>query len=652
MKIQSLILFAGACLGFWTVEAIAGQQNTSLAQPAVNQANRETAALAATTDSDGDGLEDALERQIGTDPFNPDTDGDGLSDYDEYCKYHTDPTTQDSDGDGIPDGDWKERREYVYTIRAICDLRPPNDVNLMTDLYQDARLVKRPGRLADSSVVEVVIYPFSSPHIVPQAFPYPGLPEGLRVFTNRTVAFNYSEAMQRAVRGIVKDAKTDVEAVERILKWIGQETRLVNRVPEFAYFHVENHRVVWHKPLGSPAEQERLLQSNFYGDAMFKERAHGTCSSLATLRTTMLRAAGIPARFLQTLPLFNRYENDPEPLMDGMRRRVFAQGYEWGAGGGGANHVYNEVFLGHRWVRVDEVVGTGAFVGDKLFVKVYSAADWNNLYSPRPEEEGSNENRDFRTLEATDREPKHRSPTAPACELAIGEEGLAVQRRADGQFEASVLLVNRGAAPSPSFSVRFYAGHPERGGRLIAPHAAGPIMPRGSWRESTHPFALNAGETEVYVVVDAEHKANRSGKEKLQCSRGVPPEAPPAKPEPNTLAEGIGSEVVLADEGVLVITLPQGPLQATAAFTNKGKTPSPEFLLNFYVGDPRRGGRLLSENGVGPIQPQATWREGSRPFTVRSGEDRVFVVIDPANALQRGPEKKSLIVSAALKAAR
>jgi len=37
-------------------------------------------ALTPTADSDGDGLSDAYEAMLGTDPFNPDTDGDGFSD--------------------------------------------------------------------------------------------------------------------------------------------------------------------------------------------------------------------------------------------------------------------------------------------------------------------------------------------------------------------------------------------------------------------------------------------------------------------------------------------------------------------------------------------------------------------------------------------
>ena len=55
-------------------------------------------------DSDGDGLLDTEEAQLGTDPFNPDTDGDGLSDGEEVRTYKTDPLDPDTDLDALKDG--------------------------------------------------------------------------------------------------------------------------------------------------------------------------------------------------------------------------------------------------------------------------------------------------------------------------------------------------------------------------------------------------------------------------------------------------------------------------------------------------------------------------------------------------------------------
>ncbi len=57
-------------------------------------------------DTDSDGLKDGDEVFThDTDPNNPDTDGDGLNDGDEVNKYHTDPKNPDTDGDGLNDGD-------------------------------------------------------------------------------------------------------------------------------------------------------------------------------------------------------------------------------------------------------------------------------------------------------------------------------------------------------------------------------------------------------------------------------------------------------------------------------------------------------------------------------------------------------------------
>jgi hypothetical protein len=61
-------------------------------------------AVAAPGDSDGDGLEDAIEVELGTDPADADTDDDGLTDGDEYYVHQTGTRNPDSDGDGVVDG--------------------------------------------------------------------------------------------------------------------------------------------------------------------------------------------------------------------------------------------------------------------------------------------------------------------------------------------------------------------------------------------------------------------------------------------------------------------------------------------------------------------------------------------------------------------
>ncbi len=79
--------------------------NTSAVnQSAPMQPVQPSEAVQKPLDSDGDGLSDAEELKLGTNPFSKDTDGDGLSDYDEVMIYHTDPKNPDTDGDGYTDG--------------------------------------------------------------------------------------------------------------------------------------------------------------------------------------------------------------------------------------------------------------------------------------------------------------------------------------------------------------------------------------------------------------------------------------------------------------------------------------------------------------------------------------------------------------------
>jgi hypothetical protein len=55
-------------------------------------------------DYDGDGIGNAAEVVLGTDPLRADPDRDGLSDFEEHFARQTNPNNSDTDGDGWPDG--------------------------------------------------------------------------------------------------------------------------------------------------------------------------------------------------------------------------------------------------------------------------------------------------------------------------------------------------------------------------------------------------------------------------------------------------------------------------------------------------------------------------------------------------------------------
>jgi hypothetical protein len=89
----------------------------------------------------------------------PDSDGDSLSDYREIHKYHTDPDKPGTAGKGVQDGDWRQRREFTYSVRAVMRVMPPYNLRALNDGYQDVCVLAEKKEYAD---LEVVVYPFSS----------------------------------------------------------------------------------------------------------------------------------------------------------------------------------------------------------------------------------------------------------------------------------------------------------------------------------------------------------------------------------------------------------------------------------------------------------------------------------------------------------
>lgn len=98
---------------------------TATARAIARQATAEIIATqAAAEDSDNDGLLDAQERTLGTNPRNPDSDGDGLTDGQEVNETGTNPLDRDSDDDGILDGADNQAPGAPTPFPTFAPLRP------------------------------------------------------------------------------------------------------------------------------------------------------------------------------------------------------------------------------------------------------------------------------------------------------------------------------------------------------------------------------------------------------------------------------------------------------------------------------------------------------------------------------------------------
>jgi serine/threonine protein kinase len=85
-----------------------------------------TVELGLGVDTDGDGLSDVRESELGTDPSKADTDGDGLSDQEE-TSLGTLPSNPDSDGDGLSDGDERRNGSDPWVVDTDGDTLSDGD---------------------------------------------------------------------------------------------------------------------------------------------------------------------------------------------------------------------------------------------------------------------------------------------------------------------------------------------------------------------------------------------------------------------------------------------------------------------------------------------------------------------------------------------
>ena len=93
-------------------------------------------------DTDGDGLNDALEKIIDTDIYNIDTDGDGLNDYYEIIDLGTNPLERDTDKDGIEDylddmdGDGiSNQDEYAFNTNPFTSDSDDDQLSDWNEIY-------------------------------------------------------------------------------------------------------------------------------------------------------------------------------------------------------------------------------------------------------------------------------------------------------------------------------------------------------------------------------------------------------------------------------------------------------------------------------------------------------------------------------------
>ena len=295
-----------------------------------------------------------------------DTDGDGLSDFHETHKHLTDPAKADSDGDGIPDGDWRERREFTYTVRAVMHVIKPINAETLTDDYQDGRVL---DEHKDYVEIEVILYPFNT---VADAIKDDASPGGadLQDYLRPGPTTNWDAAMAQQLRddlatgGIDLDKLSDSEKAAQLAQFLMQRVNSEDSFTTFAVEFENGQPIVpeifqqgWKQEL---AERNRTMEEQFnhelLGKGMYQNQTMGSCTSAAIYLSTGMKAAGIPARSIICTPVTDGSDSHERSLIKNLNnhrvRRIVERAHQR-HGRSWASHTFNEVWINGRWRRLN-----------------------------------------------------------------------------------------------------------------------------------------------------------------------------------------------------------------------------------------------------------------------------------------------------------
>lgn len=131
--------------------------------------------------------------------------------------------------------------------------------------------------------------------------------------TQPTFEKNYSDAMKSSVRNHIKNLKNEYDVSSSLLnlvyeseyEGVGESMGCNTDLPiQFSFRFLEDGSIDSDSvPDSTLYSKDEILDKVFFADAMYSNKTRGACSSSATLRGGIFRAAGIKEKSIFTVPL-------------------------------------------------------------------------------------------------------------------------------------------------------------------------------------------------------------------------------------------------------------------------------------------------------------------------------------------------------------
>ncbi|MGA2178721.1 MAG: DUF4019 domain-containing protein [Verrucomicrobiota bacterium] len=258
------------------------------------------------------------------------------------------------------------RKEDTYTITSVIQVLNPVNPADMNDDFQDVRVLAQDK---DSCTVEVTYYPFYRPAIGENPN-WRTDDAGMTQYLKPTATENWDETMRRDLiaelrqAGIDPDRLTDKQLVERVSAWAMNRTHSTHAFSIWGVYFPDGRPAVY-SPLRDAFDREKpdptwtdqqMFEQEALGRSMFYNKVHGACTSSSVYLATIFRALGIPTRIVFCIPPFDPNDDAQARMFyDNIHHNQVRETVRVALDGTGGfeDHMFNEVYVDHRWVRLN-----------------------------------------------------------------------------------------------------------------------------------------------------------------------------------------------------------------------------------------------------------------------------------------------------------
>jgi hypothetical protein len=258
------------------------------------------------------------------------------------------------------------RKEDTYTITSVIQLIPPFNIGDMNDDFQDARILAQDK---DSCTVEITYYPLNNP-VIGENINWRKDDAGMTQYLKSTPTENWDETMrhdliaQLGQEAIYPDRLSDKALVEQVSAWAMHRTHSTHAFSIWGVYFPDGNPKVY-PPLRAAFDREKpdqtwtdqqMFDEEALGRSMFYNKVHGSCTSSSIYLATILRALGIPTRIVFCIPPFDPNDDAQGRMFyNNIHHNQVRETVRAALNGmnGFDNHVFNEVYVDHHWVRLN-----------------------------------------------------------------------------------------------------------------------------------------------------------------------------------------------------------------------------------------------------------------------------------------------------------